>query len=42
MNSRRKKPYSHKIKGIDAYIGETAPTTNNAFIPIEKIPISFV
>ena len=39
MNSRRNKPYS-KLKGIDAYIGETAPTPNNAFIPIELIQLS--
>ncbi len=38
MNSRRKKPYS-KLKGIDAYIGETAPTPNNAFIPIELLQL---
>ena len=37
MNSRRNKPYSRQLKGIDAYIGETAPTPNNALIPIEKI-----
>ena len=39
MNSRRNKPYSRKLKGIDAYIGETAPTPNNGFIPIEKIQL---
>ncbi|VEP15646.1 putative plasmid-partitioning protein ParB [Hyella patelloides LEGE 07179] len=39
MNSRRNKPYSHKLKGIDAYIGETAPKPTNAFIPIEKIQL---
>jgi ParB family chromosome partitioning protein len=39
MNSRRNKPYSRKLKGIDAYIGETAPTPNNAFISIEKIQL---
>ena len=40
MNSRRNKPYSRQLKGIDAYIGETAPTPNNAFIAIEKIQLS--
>ncbi len=42
MNSRRNKPYSHKLKGIDAYIGETAPDKaliNNSLIPIEKIQL---
>ena len=40
MNSRRNKPYSRQLKGIDAYIGETALTPNSAFIPIEKIKLS--
>ena len=40
MNSRRNKPYSRKLKGIDAYIGETVHTPNNNSIPIEKIQFS--
>ncbi len=40
MNSRRNKPYSRQLKGIDAYIGETAPTPNNTLIPIAKIQLS--
>ena len=40
MNSRRNKPYSRQLKGIDAYIGETAPTPHNTLIAIEKIQLS--
>ena len=42
MNSRRNKPYGHKLKGIDAYIGEKAPvqeTINNSLIPLRLIQL---
>ena len=43
MNSRRNKPYSRQLKGIDAYIGETLPNNgviNNSFVPLEKIQLT--
>ena len=43
MNSRRNKPYSRQLKGIDAYIGETSPNNgviNNSFVPLEKIQLT--
>ncbi|MBD1834970.1 ParB/RepB/Spo0J family partition protein [Cyanobacteria bacterium FACHB-472] len=38
MNAKRDKPYSRRLKGIDAFIGEPAATTmSGQLVPIEKI-----
>jgi ParB family chromosome partitioning protein len=41
MNAKRDKPYSRRLKGIDAFIGEPAATTmSGQLVPIEKIQLS--
>ncbi|NET39037.1 MAG: ParB/RepB/Spo0J family partition protein [Cyanothece sp. SIO1E1] len=42
MNAKRDKPYSHRLKGLDAFIGSSAATMaapTNQLIPLEKIQL---